>query len=147
MSLHPGRILGGFLLLVAFTLHALDARELDATAALQAATGEQMVLVDVRTPSEWKQTGIPAGAAAISVTAHPEGSKGFVADVLALVNGDRTRPVAVICRTGRRSAAAQKLLEKNGFTRVYNVTEGMAGSGGGPGWLARGLPTEPCPVC
>lgn len=55
--------------------------------------------------------------------------------------------MAVICRTGRRSAAAERLLERNGFSHVYNVVEGMAGSSAGPGWLARGLPIEPSPTC
>jgi hypothetical protein len=27
---------------------------------------------------------------------------------------------------------------------VYNVKEGMAGSGAGPGWIKHGLPLEPC---
>lgn len=124
-----------------------NAAEMDAERALEAAREQQVVLVDVRTPAEWKQTGVAEGAAPISVTVHPGGERGFVADVLELVGGDRNRPVAVICRTGRRSARAERLLERNGFTHVYNVGEGMAGSSAGPGWLARKLPTEPCMSC
>ena len=41
----------------------------------------------------------------------------------------------------------QKELEARGFTRVYNVKEGMVGSGAGPGWIKRGLPVEPCKQC
>ncbi len=36
----------------------------------------------------------------------------------------------------------QKALQEAGFTRVYNIKEGMAGCGAGPGWIARGLPVE-----
>lgn len=147
MSLYSRRIAGWLLLFLACTLHALDARDIDATTALREASDAQLLLIDVRTPAEWQQTGIPAGAAAISITEHPRGQRGFVADVLALTGGDRGHPIAVICRTGKRSARARRLLERNGFTHVYNVSEGMAGSGGEPGWLARGLPVEPCPVC
>ncbi|MCG3170824.1 MAG: hypothetical protein CALGDGBN_02395 [Pseudomonadales bacterium] len=126
---------------------AVQAADIDAGEALQAAHEQRMVLVDVRTPAEWKQTGVAPGAARISVTEHPQGESGFVAEVAALLGGDRSRPVALICRTGRRSALAERLLERSGFTQVYNVAEGMAGSSAGPGWLARGLPTEPCPSC
>jgi hypothetical protein len=34
-----------------------------------------------------------------------------------------------------------------GFTNVYNVSEGMAGSKAGPGWIRRGLPIESCKNC
>lgn len=126
---------------------AAEAADISAEEALQGAREQRVVLVDVRTPAEWKQTGVAPGAARISVTEHPQDDSGFVADVAALLGGDRSRPVALICRTGRRSAMAEQLLERNGFTQVYNVDEGMAGSAAGPGWLVRGLPTEPCPTC
>jgi rhodanese-related sulfurtransferase len=38
----------------------------------------------------------------------------------------------------------QRYLQSQGFTQVYNVKEGMAGSGAGPGWLKRGLPVDKC---
>jgi rhodanese-related sulfurtransferase len=41
----------------------------------------------------------------------------------------------------------QRYLEAEGFTRVYNVKEGMAGSAAGPGWVKRGLPLENCRSC
>lgn len=33
-----------------------------------------------------------------------------------------------------------RALSRYGYTRVYDVPEGMSGSRAGPGWLARGLP-------
>ena len=36
----------------------------------------------------------------------------------------------------------QHYLQANGFTRVFHVREGMAGSSAGPGWLKRGLPID-----
>lgn len=41
----------------------------------------------------------------------------------------------------------QKTLRDAGFTQVYNIREDMIGSDAGPGWIARGLPVEPCPTC
>lgn len=96
------------------------------------------MLVDVRTPAEWAETGIPAGAQTISW-----GRPDFVANILALVQGNRDAPLVLICRTGKRSGKAVAALRDNGFTQVTHVAEGMAGSSAGPGWIARGLPLRP----
>lgn len=117
-------------------------------AAERAAAGE-LVLIDVRLPSEWATTGLPQGALAIALqdprtlAARPD----FVGDVLERLGGDRAREIALICATGVRSAFAARLLERHGFAAVHDVAEGTAGSEQGPGWLARALPTEPCTVC
>jgi rhodanese-related sulfurtransferase len=78
---------------------------------------------------------------------HPQGAAGFLNEVLAKVGGDRTAPIALICRTGNRTTQVHRFLKAQGFTQVYNVREGMAGSGAGPGWLARRLPVEACKAC
>jgi rhodanese-related sulfurtransferase len=61
--------------------------------------------------------------------------------------GDKDLPIALICAGGVRTAFAADLLRDRGFTQILDVGEGMLGSGDGPGWIARGLPTEPCPQC
>ena len=38
---------------------------------------------------------------------------------------DKTRPVFVYCRSGKRSLDAAKILEKNKFTLVYNLEGGI----------------------
>lgn len=38
---------------------------------------------------------------------------------------NHTQEIYVICRTGKRSDMAAQLLDKNGFTKVYNVLPGM----------------------
>lgn len=105
-----------------------------------------ITLIDIRTPGEWRQTGVAAGAVRIDMR-NPKGPQGFVDAVLAQVQGDRNAPIALICRTGSRTTHMQKVLEEQGFTRVYNVKEGMAGSAAGPGWIKRGLPIEACKQC
>ncbi|NMG73810.1 rhodanese-like domain-containing protein [Aromatoleum diolicum] len=116
-----------------------------AEARARASTGE-MTLIDVRTPEEWRETGIAPGATPINMY-HPGGAEGFTKDVLARVGGKRDAPIAVICRSGNRSSQVQRLLAAQGFTRVYNVSEGMSGSAAGPGWVKRGLPVETCKTC
>lgn len=101
-----------------------------------------LTLVDIRRPEEWRQTGVAEDALRINM-AHPKGTAGFVGQVASEVEGDTAAPIGLICRTGNRSRQMQQALREAGFTEVYNVEEGMAGSRGGPGWIARGLPVEP----
>lgn len=49
---------------------------------------------------------------------------------------DRVRPIYVMCRTGRRSAEAQKKLIAHGFANVTNV------AGGFEAWKKENLPFE-----
>ena len=49
---------------------------------------------------------------------------------------DHSKPIYVMCRTGRRSAEAQKLLARLGFQNVINV------SGGIEEWRKNRLPLE-----
>jgi len=106
----------------------------------------QMVLIDVRSPQEWRQTGIAPGAR--TVTIHdPRGLSGFVEAVKAAVGGDLDKAIAVVCASGSRSTIAQKTLTEAGFTRITNLREGMLGGPYGPGWLPRGLAVEPCRTC
>ncbi|NKB52883.1 MAG: rhodanese-like domain-containing protein [Rhizobiaceae bacterium] len=92
-------------------------------------------LIDIRRPSEWRQTGVGRGAHKISM--HQDG---FVTRIDALVGGDRSQPVALICARGVRSSRMKARLNALGFTNVTNVSEGMLGSKSGPGWLKRKLP-------
>jgi rhodanese-related sulfurtransferase len=108
----------------------------------------ELTIIDVRLAVEWQRTGLPEGALAISLqdqTQQPRDD--FVADVLDALANDPSRPIALICARGHRSAYAQQLLAANGFTQVHDISEGMLGGEYGPGWLARSLPTEPCPDC
>lgn len=101
-----------------------------------------LTLVDIRRPDEWRQTGVAENALRINM-AHPKGAAGFVGQVASEVEGDTGAPIGLICRTGNRSRQMQQALREAGFTEVYNVEEGMAGSRAGPGWIVRGLPVEP----
>jgi uncharacterized membrane protein YdjX (TVP38/TMEM64 family) len=53
---------------------------------------------------------------------------------------DPERPIAIICRTDRRSAKAAALLARRGFADVHVVRGGMTA------WLERGWPTERGPL-
>lgn len=117
--------------------------ELTAPEAAAAVAAGKVTLVDIRTPPEWKETGVAKGAKLINML-HPQGASGFTSALLEQVKGDRNAPIALVCRTGNRSTQVQRYLQSQGFTQVYNVREGMAGSSAGPGWLKRGLPVDTC---
>jgi len=115
----------------------------DAYAQAQAG---KLTLIDIRRPDEWKQTGVAKDALQINM-AHPQGTAGFVQQVTAELGGDKNAPIGLICRTGNRTTHMQQVLREAGFAQVYNIKEGMVGSGAGPGWIARGLPVEACERC
>jgi rhodanese-related sulfurtransferase len=98
-----------------------------------------LVLLDVRTPTEWAMTGLPRDSHGINAQ-----DRDFIAQARGAVLGDLDQPIAVICRSGSRSKAAASVLEKAGFTHVFDIAEGMSGNEtAGDGWLKRGLPTDP----
>ena len=49
---------------------------------------------------------------------------------------DKARPVYIICQTGRRSQKGAEILQKAGFTNIYNI------NGGTSAWESAGFPTE-----
>ena len=125
------------------TATAAGGRVTPAQAYSEAAAGAR-VLIDVRSPREWKASGLPRGAA--TVTIH-QLSPAFLDGILAAIGGDRDRPIALICATGIRAHRAQEFLESRGFTNVLNVEGGLYGAPGSTGWVKRGLPIDPCKKC
>jgi rhodanese-related sulfurtransferase len=108
-----------------------------ATEAHAEAMAGTVVLVDIRTPGEWQDTGVPASAHA--VTMHQDGPA-FLAGLKAAMGGDTTRPLAIICHSGNRTSTIYADLQRAGFPNLINVAEGVGGGPFGPGWLKLGLP-------
>jgi rhodanese-related sulfurtransferase len=104
-------------------------------------------LVDVRSSEERKFVGHVPGSLHVSwatgtaLTRNPR----FVRELETKVRKDQ--PVLLLCRSGKRSAAAAEAAHKAGFTLVFNVLEGFEGEidaqqhrGLSDGWRFRGLP-------
>jgi rhodanese-related sulfurtransferase len=109
------------------------------------------VLVDCRTEIEFMYVGHPVGAEHVAWQEVPdwEIDPRFAERVARLVKGERTRPVLLICRSGRRSVDAGEALEAGGFPTVINVLEGFEGEldddfhrGTLGGWRFHGLPWQ-----
>lgn len=101
-----------------------------------AAVSGAVVLVDIRRPDEWSGTGVGEGAVPIDMR-RPD----FTDELLKITGGQTNVPVALICARGVRSRRMTQRLTQAGFGNIIDVPEGMLGSGAGPGWLKRGLPT------
>jgi rhodanese-related sulfurtransferase len=119
---------------------------LSAPEAYAQAQAGKLTLIDIRHADEWHQTGIAQGALRIDMTNDHAGA-GFAEQVSAALGGDKDTPIALLSLAGNRGANAQQVLRAAGFTHVYNIREGMMGSGAGPGWIARKLPLDPCTRC
>lgn len=117
--------------------HTFDGRLLTPPEAHRRVRAGQVTLIDIRRPDEWAATGVAQGAQPLDMR-----REDFVKALEALLGGDRSRPVALICARGVRSDRTARRLAAAGFTRVSDVSEGMLGSPAGPGWLSRGLPVE-----
>lgn len=132
--------------LLAAGARAADGGRLDASEARAMAEAGAVTIVDIRRPGEWRQTGLPAGAERATI-AYGRGQGDFLARIRELTGGRRDAPIALICAGGVRSAYAAELLRQRGFTKVYDISEGMLGSRAGPGWLKQDLPVERCGQC
>jgi adenylyltransferase/sulfurtransferase len=77
--------------------------------------GDDILLLDVREPTEWEIARID-GARLIPLATLQS----------ALPSLDRSREIVVHCHHGIRSAAAVRLLQSEGFGRVFNLAGGIA---------------------
>jgi rhodanese-related sulfurtransferase len=87
------------------------------------------LFVDVRMEIESLYVGRPPGVVNIAWYEYPElvpQPDAFVAAVEREA-GSRSRPVYLICRSGKRTVDAAKALDAAGFTDVTNITEGFEG--------------------
>lgn len=105
------------------------------------------LLIDVRSAEELKFVGQVPGSrhvpwmTGLSLTRNPRFLRG-----LESVAG-KSAPLLLLCRSGKRSAAAAEAATKSGFAHVFNIDEGFEGDldadqrrGQLNGWRRAGLP-------
>ncbi len=105
---------------------AQSATEIDVTAAAHLIQEKQVFVLDVREPSEYAQGHI-AGSVLIPL--------GQVNARFAELLQQRDQAMLVVCGSGVRSAAAIRMLSKQGFSRMQNIKGGM------DAWRKANLPT------
>lgn len=90
--------------------------------------GKEVKVIDIRTPEEIGEGKIENALEADFYT------DDFIAQVEALISKEET--VYMYCRSGGRSAKAQKKLKALGYTNIYDV------KGGIKAWKAASLPLK-----
>ncbi len=102
-----------------------EIKQISVADAKQAVDANEVQFIDVRTIEEY------AGG-------HAPNALNFPLDALEkdLAKLDKNQPVYVICQTGRRSQNGAEILQKAGFTSIYNI------NGGTSAWISAGFPTE-----
>lgn len=110
---------------------AADVASISPAEAAQLVADGKAVLVDVREPSEWAESGVAAPAVLLPKSEFDEGLigewKGFLAKI-----GDKQ--IITYCRSGKRAGVVAAALAEKGHK--------VANAGGFKDWQAAGLPTR-----
>lgn len=103
--------------------------------AFRGATSGRLLLIDIRRPAEWCETGIARPATPLDMRRAK-----FDEILLSLVGGNRARRIALICASGGRSSTLARRLRSAGFANILDVSGGMKGGWYSKGWIDLGLP-------
>ncbi|MEY3219905.1 MAG: hypothetical protein RIT27_1262 [Pseudomonadota bacterium] len=107
---------------------------------LQTLIKQGVPIVDIRTPEEWKATGIVEGSHLL--TFFDKNGRYDAANWTQSLEKitQKDQPVILICRTGNRTTNVAHFLDKKmGYQMVYNVERGIVG------WLQKGNPVVKAP--
>jgi len=123
----------------------LMAAELKGVSPDQIAALEQdkAILVDIRTPEEWRKTGLIPGSQPLTYfDAQGHYDTATWLKQLNQLSTDKNRPIVLICRSGHRSEQVGNLLAKElGYGQVYHLQTGIKG------WLEQHKPVVACVSC
>lgn len=113
---------------------------------LQAMQAQGALVVDVRTPEEWEQSGLIPGSKGLTYFDANGGydKEAWLKRLKPLLDSPG-QPVILVCRSGHRSATVGKmLLDEPGHAKVYQLENGIKG------WSAQNKPLrrrEDCREC
>jgi rhodanese-related sulfurtransferase len=110
-------------------LPAFASDKLGPTATHAAVKAGTLLLIDIRRPDEWRETGSAQGALRIDML-----SENFTTRIKALQAANPNKKIALICQTGVRTSRLSKRLEASGLTGIVDVV------GGTSLWIEKGLP-------
>ncbi len=111
-------------LLAAFAARAEVVNVDSAEVARLVASG--VVLVDIRTEPEWRETGVIPGSRLLTFfDANGRANPAAWLEQLKTVAGPE-QPVILICRSGNRTRVVSDFLEQQaGYSKIYNVRQGI----------------------
>jgi len=118
------------------------------------------ILIDIRSTMEYLFVGHPVGAVHLPWIDEPDWviNPHFVSEVRKLMLGgtvcdteEGCAPIVLICRSGKRSQEAGKVLLAAGLSNIFHIDEGFEGDlneihqrSSIGGWRFHGLPWEQC---
>lgn len=133
------RIIQWFIICVLFVSNNLLAEVVQIDSEqLKKLLASDVTIIDVRTPAEWKQTGVVEGSHLIMFFDEKRQplTEQWMQQTSELISPDEE--LILICRSGNRSGLIANFLSKQQqFVRVYNV------QGGIKDWIAKGNETVP----
>ena len=107
-------------------MHNIDSKQL-------AAAPGGVVLVDIRQPNEWRETGVIAGSHLLTFSGYNIDDWLAELEKLATPQDD----LVLVCRSGRRTGILLEFLhERTDYRRSRHLTDGILG------WLGNGLAVE-----
>lgn len=110
---------------------------ISAPQALQRAQAGEIIILDIRSRAEWKETGIATIASPVSMHEND-----FLDKFQKIKNDNPNKEIAIICATGGRTQWLQAELKKRNLGTVIDISEGMIGNSRGAGWIKRKLPIK-----
>ncbi len=132
--------LSAVVLCIVSSMATAEVLQISTNEQLQQLIDENVPVVDLRTPEEWKATGIISGSELLTFF-KSDGSYDVRTWMSSFV--DVAQPadkVILICAVGNRSMAVSSFLKQQfGYDTVYNVTKGI------DFWIRGGKPVEPWP--
>ena len=105
-------------------------------AALERLLERAVPVIDIRTPDEWRETGVIEGSRLLTFF-DAQGRHDFRAWLTELAGiASRDEPFALICDSGGRSGLVSQILDAHiGYERVHDVPGGIAQ------WVVENRPT------
>jgi rhodanese-related sulfurtransferase len=125
------RLVLAALLSALFAFPAFAVEMMNVKAANEASKAGEIVLIDIRTPQEWADTGTAPQAKPIDMT-----SAAFMDELGGVIAANPGKKLAFICRSGNRSGMLTSQLESAGLTNIIDVEGGMNQ------WMSQGLPVK-----
>lgn len=135
--MNKGSLILGLCCYIGLSVLSVCAEVIDIdNAEFQQLIDRNIVLVDIRTPAEWSETGIVPGSHLLMFfdenrRADPNT---WLAELSKLAGPEDE--LILICRSGNRTkVVANFLSQQQGYRKVYNVAQGIRG------WIASGKKT------
>ena len=103
---------------------------------------DKIIIVDVRTKKEWKETGIIPNSILLNMHNDSyEENKNFVNDLTAYLSKNPNENIAFICASGSRSEIVVNYFTEKGYNNLSHIPDGIVGKNN-DGWLFLGFPLK-----